>query len=726
MTLNSFVPKSGRAIPAAMGVLAGCSALLVASLVSTDILRAVQDGAAGGAGQTHASTLRVPADISEEAIEKVDAALASTVSPLLNTVFNASEPVDVRKDASGRLKAALDAVDASSEELASLKSRLVRRVALLDASLAAMTVDDLSSEPAEFRAALTQASAKTAEWLQNVRHGELWAEYLQLPLLQNPEATHDQLQQVLNVLSAVDGITPEQRTFLQRPQLLSLKAAVVSAVAATAVPEDDQAARTALTHDVDSLVIALLTYETGRQAHDAETARTLYRQLRSRFPAAAKLLRPEIMTHYFNHNVHFTVSEELLSRLVSDYRSESGRIADCIMGAWVTGSQVTSVNVRADIKPSATSARFVISADGNTQSNTIARKDPATVRTLGNHYFHVTKPVSFSGRQLGTESGSIHVDVNSRTVGVSTKYDGIPLFGGIIRNIARNEVAKSKAQSEAITARRLSDEALPKFENEVDNQLSELEASLRKTLDSLDARGVGPESLSARSSNSHIAVSSRTMGVSRLGGSAQPPVVLNPRGMAVQLHETALNNTIDALGFNGRTMPEKQVVDELEKSLSDLLQRDVKLRKEIDEATESKATPADGEPEPPTTFIFSKHDPIRAHFDNNSISLVLRTAVHQEGKEEIPEQVITIPIEVSMADGKLVLNPGTIGVNSREETSRVRQIARANQIRRILGKQIVRREMAGTFDVQAAGDRSLLLTLTRIQLADGWLTAEVQ
>lgn len=728
------MPKYRRRLPAAVGVLAGSSALLMASFLSNGVLRAVQDESAVAApasqpAQTPLAGLRIPADITEEAIEQVDEAMARNVAPLMRRLFDGSQPVESRLTAASELKNLIAGISDDTGGYSSLKSRLDRRVSLMEAGLKAAAVEDISAAPEASAAAVNSAAAETAKWLKQVRNGALWTEFLHLSDLQAARPDVGVLKQVQKNLTPADSSTEEQNAFLERPYLLSLKAVIDAAIAATSYESDESGARAELQRQIDSLIGALLSYETNRLAQDAEAARASYRILKGRFPAAAAAVRPQMMTYFFNHNLHFTVSENLLSRLVSDYRTESGRIADCIMGAWVTGSQVTSVNVSADIRPSTTSALFSIQASGNTQSNTIARKDPATVRTLGNHHFFMSKPVEFVGRDLTSRRGGIHVDVNSRTVGVSTKYDGIPLFGGIIRKIAIKEVAKSKGQSDAITRQRLSDEALPKFENEVSEQLTELESSLRKTLDSLDARGVGPESISARSSNTHIAVSSRTMGVSRLGGSVQPPVLLSAKGMAVQLHESAMNNTLDALGFNGRTIAEKEVLNELEKSLSDLLQREVRLRKDDTKAPAADAPAADApaeEPEPPTTFVFSSTDPMRAHFDDNQLVLVLRTAVLQEGKEDIPEQVITIPITISLADGKLVLDPGTIGVNSREETNRVKQITRANQIRRILGREIVRRELDTTFDIQAAGDRSLMLTLTMIRLEDGWLTAEIQ
>ena len=201
----------------------------------------------------------------------------------------------------------------------------------------------------------------------------------------------------------------------------------------------------------------------------------------------------------------------------------------------------------------------------------------------------------------------------------------------------------------------------------------------------------------------------------------QPPSALIAKGAAVQLHESALNNAIDALGLQGRTILEKDLAKELEVALTDLFQREISLTKKDD----PQPAVAEGEPEPPTSFVFSSSDPIRVHFNNNQITLVLRAGVLQEGKEAIPEQIITIPITMSLQGGKVVLEPDTIGVASREEADRLKQVTRANQIRRILGRRIIRRELDATIDLQAAGDKTLPVTVTLIQLLDGWLSAEM-
>jgi hypothetical protein len=670
-----------------------------------------------------ATDLRVPADITEEQLERVVPDAAAAIGPLLRTLFDSSEPADARLAAADELQVKIAELDATAPGTSSIQRRLVRRVRLVAAFLRAAQVENPLGDISATRSALNGAASSAIDWLSSVKNGELWVSFLRLDELQAAEVSTEIVTSVAAKFSANDDYTDEQASFMQRPQIVAVNDAVNASIAASAVADDD-AMRTNLQSVLSSLLESILENESDQLAASADTARTAYRTLREQFPGAAAVVRPIMLDDYINYNVHFTMSEVLLSRLVSDYRTETGCIADCILGAWVTGSQVTDVNVTADVRPSTDRAQFNLVVNGNTRSNTAGRKKPATVYTQGNHFFTINKPVWIDGEHVTSGPGNIHVDVNNRTVGIRTDYDGIPLIGALVRKIAAQKVAESRGQAESIARRKLADEALPQFNEEASKQLNDMDTELHdKLLNGLRDKGIAPDTISARSSNTHIAVSSRTVGETRLGGSSQPPLSLSTTGLTIQIHESALNNSVDALGLNGRTLKEDEVVGEIENSLSEILQRDISFSKDDKEAEPT----ADGdEPAAPSTFVFSKTDPIRVMFGDGTVTLVMRTGVLQEGKEDIPEQVIEIPISLTMEGGLLILDPGRIRVTSVTEANRTKQVLRANQVRRILSRKFPRKELDPSIELQNASDQEVQLTLQNIAVSDGWLTAEMK
>ncbi len=380
----------------ATGTMLASLALVGSSVLQSSPLVAVQEQeAAAESAPVQTRELRVPSDISEESIERIDEALAGTLSPLLSTIFNAGETAEARKAAVAELQKQIASMPVTAPGANALKSRLDRRVSLLAAAISAAEVADLSPPTGESLAAVAAEANSVANWLNGVRNGDLWAAYLHLGKLKSTDTAAAALAQVAQNLTVTDAMSEDQKAFLSRPQLNALKEKVAAAIAAQSVTTDEATARGELKQHVDQLVVSLLAYERDSMVSDAEAARSAFLGIRNRFPAAASILRPVMLNQYFNHNLHITVSETLLSRLVSDYRTESGCIADCIMGAWVTGSQSTDLRVSADIRPSANTASFQIQVNGNIRSNTTAQKDPATVFTRGDHYFYMYKPVTF-------------------------------------------------------------------------------------------------------------------------------------------------------------------------------------------------------------------------------------------------------------------------------------------------------------------------------------------
>jgi hypothetical protein len=479
---------------------------------------------------------------------------------------------------------------------------------------------------------------------------------------------------------------------------------------------EDQAA-------IKTMILSANRFEDTCSATDADAVRSAWQQLQPNAEAKA-IMEPVFVSHYFNQNMHITISEDMLSQFLSDYQTRSGTIAECLLGAWVTGTKDTNANVSVDIKHSDDSGHFLLQLNGQTSSNTQGRKKPATIFTRGNHTFLIESPVFFDGETLSTGEASIDVNTNNQTVGVKTDFDWIPLFGSIARKIARNKSQEKRGQSEQIAAQKITNEALPEFVKEVNERLSKANTAIQQDLfTGLNDKGVGPDAISSRSSESHLAVSSRTMGATRLGGSAQPFVPLPERGIAIQLHETAINTFIDGLELNGRSIRGDQFKDEISKSLSALLQRDIKFGDSADESSDANS-------EPPATFIFDENDPIRVRIEQDSVLLVLQITIEEESKDALPKHRIEVPIGIAIDGTDIVLSPPskltTIRATALEPVNALKRAGIANQIRRIVVARLPERKIDGSVSIAASDTKTINLQTHVVRSSDGWLNIELQ
>lgn len=472
----------------------------------------------------------------------------------------------------------------------------------------------------------------------------------------------------------------------------------------------------------DFMIRAAIDFEnSGRSAH-ANVVRTRYAALKQSYPHIYTKLKPVMANSFFNYNLHFVVSEPMLSRILSDFRTESGGIAECILGAWVTGSQNTDTSVRADIKPSLGSGMFNLVVDGRTISNTRGRKSPATVYTRGNIGFRVVKGAFFDGRSLTSGPADMTVNANNQTTGIRTDFDRIPILRGIVQSIARKEVAKKKAQSERIAADKAANQALPRIESEVATKFSEANFNLQeKVLGKLEAKGIAPQVFSARSSETHLAVSSRTIVGNGLSATIPPSTPAPMRGIAIQIHESSINAGIDSLKLDGR-MPVQAIIHEIETNLKDITGRDVVLRP--DTAAEDDKT----------EFDFAISDPIRVRFEEDEVVIILRTGFYQTDKERlIPRHKFEIPLKLELSGGQIVLTPpdtdagGALSLRPQpiEGGRSLRGVAQARAVALELLKKTFKDPvtyLSSMVQIQLPDNGPLNLQITDFDISDGWLT----
>jgi hypothetical protein len=260
------------------------------------------------------------------------------------------------------------------------------------------------------------------------------------------------------------------------------------------------------------------------------------------------------------------------------------------------------------------------------------------------------------------------------------------------------------------------------FESEANDQLTKANDSLQnKVLQNLRDRGIAPSVYSARSSETHFAVSSRTMTTGNLAAPRPPGNPAPRKGVAIQLHESTINAAIDGLGITGE-MAVVEVIGTIETVLKELLDREVSLRdsEQVDEDN--------------TDFDFSESDPIRVRFDEEQVVLILRTGFYQKDKNRrVPRHVFEIPIGIEVRDGSLFLKAprtdprGILSLRPRaiEGKGSLRSVAQARGIAKELLDKAFKQpltELDSTLELELKNRENLKLQITQLEITDGWVT----
>ncbi|HLJ11420.1 MAG TPA: hypothetical protein VKU82_09530 [Planctomycetaceae bacterium] len=611
--------------------------------------------------------------------------------------------------------------------LVTLWGGLKRRLDTAEAAL-----DTLERGPESRAAQIDSARRQVAReaqsldaYLGSVRNGSSWVKYLHVSEVkgaaggqsgENSAATLSSVQSLLKDKNSVSDA--RTRDFLAKPQFAAYERALDAYLAALAVP-NTAANNPDLRKNLSDLLGALEQYETSHTSAVTAAARKAYDAVRATAPDGGERMGQALRSDYFNYNVRFVASEAYLGKFVGQSRDENGPVRDFILGADVYGSQTTHTDVGVDLVPCSNAAEFDVVARGAVASSTEGITDQATIFTSGNHYFTASKRVIFNGDRFSTQPARIAVNANNTTTGADTNIR-IPLVKGFANRIAVGKAEQKRGESEAIAASRVQDKVLPQFNAEVDKQFGPsgaINRSMAKEISSLQELQLYPDAKLWSSTDTELKFAGRLMAPDELGGSEPNPALYLGRGLTVLVHESVINNAIDRMGFAGQTLTDDQVKAKIEDTLSRLLDRDVQLKDE---------KPATEEEAGPKTLVFDKADPIRVQVGDGSLVMTIRAGFKQEGKEDIPTQIVTLPLQFTVDMKNVVIEPGDVSIAAAEPPeSAAKQLARAGVIRKKISTAFPRREQSRVYHLTRDNKR-VQTAITRIRALDGWLSVSFE
>ncbi|MGC1274431.1 MAG: hypothetical protein WBC44_12045 [Planctomycetaceae bacterium] len=606
------------------------------------------------------------------------------------------------------------------EELTSVYVPLKLRANLFDRSLDLLAADAAAAAgPARQTAAvdLRNALSSLESDLRSIPKGEAWLPYVAADEVRrsiDTPAAIDVLAPLPEKLDPyVEGRTPEQAAFLKRPSLLRYRSAVVDFLAISQVAESGSD-KALLRERLAALVEAIDLHEaspTGEASRAIRHARTALRHAAGPVSAPIDEL---IRRNYLNYNLRLVADAPFLSKLVATTDINCGPVRDQFMGANIYGNQQTNTSADLVFIPSNDAAKFNLTLAGNTNSQTTAYTSQATVQSVGQHQFYAVKPITFNGDLFELGPADLSINPRIRHVGISTKYDNIffGLFKGMIQRRAFSEANSRLPAGRAHAADELRQSFLPEFNGKVDQQFGEMNAELAAFESRMRKQGVAPQAERTRTTSDRFLLDAAVRDGGEVSGS--PPNIGSTRGVGftLQVHESLLNNAADRWGFAGRRMTDQQVEAELKKWFSDLMGRPVEFGSKDE---------SDGRE--PTTLIFNETDPVRFRIANGAVVLILRAGIEQENGEDIPPQLVEVPLNLSVRDGQVAIERGTVKVSPVDRPrSRATQIARAGAMRRKIEDSIEDGTRDGSFLIEREGRSPVAVQIHRIDAGGGWLT----
>ncbi len=452
------------------------------------------------------------------------------------------------------------------------------------------------------------------------------------------------------------------------------------------------------------------------------------------------------------------LSEDFVNTLISSERVDSGPVRDCILGANVTGDQVTNTRVTIDFQSCDQAGNLLVLLNGTVRNSTVGITPQAAVHSAGLHDLQLSKQVTFDGRQFTTRSPSAWITPRIAHRAAETPVSGVPLVGPIASTVAIREAERMRPAAESIAANRITSQVGPQFNQAVDQELSQGNRLLaERILPLLQDWHLLPAAPVVSTSESDLSYEAR------LTAGGTPPATPAPEadpqaGIAFAIHESYLNDALSQLALAGREMTDRSIDGWFEQELPRLLpsvrtsaqdvsenensgprvRPDVRVSQpgvgESDTAphevlrapgfpvpTAPELVPVRQEPEGVTIVLYAKQ-PLRVRFEDGACIVVARAGFRTMGVVNVPPQQVEIRYQVILREGTLILEPGSVDVTSFDgsEESTVAELARP-----IIRQQVERRLRTLTLPARIPLSLPDLtgrdVTITGLSLEAGWL-----
>lgn len=396
-------------------------------------------------------------------------------------------------------------------------------------------------------AGLRQAYEALASRLRGSRDGEIWARCLQMSaagsqfLNTSTSDTGACRELAKQIMLQIDdsALSPTQQRFLQEP----VCRAYLQHVRRLAVEPVDYS----------RLLAELEQYEQDPSAGASLRIAAAQKILCWSDDTVLAELGRRLDVNYRNANLRIAVSRSFMERLLPPPAPVAEPVDAIIQGAYTTGHSETLTELGVRLIPSPNSWRIGLTAEGEVASETRSNSGSATFHSCGNSVFAAAKEIVVHRHGLYHRAAVADAESSTELAGVSTRLDSVPLIGELARAIALDRYQNESPATERAVRRRIAASASDRIDTEVAARLEEVQKRfLNHFYSPLRQLALNPLVTDMATNEAEVVARLRLASHHQLAAHTPRPVTPPGSVFHLQAHESAVNNVLDQLNWEGR------------------------------------------------------------------------------------------------------------------------------------------------------------------------------
>lgn len=457
--------------------------------------------------------------------------------------------------------------------------------------------------------------------------------------------------------------------------------------------------------DYRQLLIALETLEEHPTSRVGAQMASSIQILRLSREEKQQQLAAALNNHYRNANLRLTLSEQMIQRLLPGEQVDSRPVRQNILGANTSGASTVHTQLRVKLVPDSTAWNVGIGVVGDLVSRTSSSKGPAVFHSTSMAQIDSNRYVRIDPRGFEVSAAPTLVDSQDYLRNMSTDFDSLPLIGDLARFLVREQFNQKRGLAKRITQRIIAREADAELDRRLDESLGRAERELaERIVGPLQRLNLNPLVVAMNTTEQRLSVRYRVANETQLGANTPRPRAPSDSLLSMQVHQSAINNTIEQIGLSGRLW----TIPELYERLGEAFQG-AKWR--LPEELGSDVTE--------TRIRFADSRPATVELVDGRLRLTLRIAEFSQGDRFHIERFIVTSSYVPAAEGMSaeLIRDGVVEIVSNHDRLKLRVI---------FAKIFVSNPQIPLISESWISDsRSDGLAVSQVEIRDGWLAVAV-
>ncbi len=409
--------------------------------------------------------------------------------------------------------------------------------------------------------------------------------------------------------------------------------------------------------------------------------------------------------HYRNANIRLSISQEMIQRSLPEDQVTSRPIRQNILGADTAGNSEVRTELRVNLIPDETGWNLGIGVTGDLVSLTRSSKGPAVFHNTSTAQIESNRYVRLDPTGYSVSATPTNVASQDYVRQMSTDFDSLPIIGELARVLVREQFNQKRGIAKRITQRLIAQETDAELDRRLDEGLAKAQKELTNRLvGPLERLNLNPLVVAMQTTAERLTIRYRVANEGQMAANTARPRAPTDSLLSMQVHQSAINNTIAQIGLSHRDW----TIPELYEHLGNAFQGS---KWELpDDLTEDARN---------CVVRFADTRPATVELKDGKLRLTLRIAEFRQGDRFCIERFIVSSDYIPVADGMRaeLIRDGVVQIQSNHDRLKLRVI---------FAKIFVANPQIPLISESWLTDpRSEGLAVSQVEIRDGWLAVAV-